>query len=229
MNFPLSVILPVMMKKGGPRTALYELCQKSQWPLPRFESVEQKIRWVNLWTFRSFGCKLLLLMVHLSFIDTYAYAYRHLSHVKMYIILVHLNSTHSCAVVRPQLRVAQEGRTRPYNLSRALHCTPLLIPLVSDWKEKCALIRRLHKILLHWSCFMSSKSVGCAAWRKCESMVLIWDYEQIGDHLASCTWISSWEAPFSSSCAVSYDMVQDPKFIGKPQPTIQNIPQTVQI
>lgn len=38
------VLLTVKMQKGGPRTALYELCKKSQWPMPSFVSTEQKPR-----------------------------------------------------------------------------------------------------------------------------------------------------------------------------------------
>lgn len=34
------VNLTVNMKKGGPRTALAELCQKSQWPMPRYDSTQ---------------------------------------------------------------------------------------------------------------------------------------------------------------------------------------------
>ncbi|XP_020248629.1 endoribonuclease Dicer homolog 3a [Asparagus officinalis] len=37
------VVLSVNMKKGGPRTALNELCQKSQWPRARFESESCKL------------------------------------------------------------------------------------------------------------------------------------------------------------------------------------------
>ncbi|XP_039124414.1 endoribonuclease Dicer homolog 3a-like isoform X1 [Dioscorea cayenensis subsp. rotundata] len=36
------VNLSVKMKKGGPRSALYELCKKSLWPMPIFESTEEK-------------------------------------------------------------------------------------------------------------------------------------------------------------------------------------------
>ncbi|KAJ0977945.1 hypothetical protein J5N97_013419 [Dioscorea zingiberensis] len=36
------VDLAVKMKKGGPRIALYELCRKSLWPMPIFESTEDK-------------------------------------------------------------------------------------------------------------------------------------------------------------------------------------------
>ncbi|XP_072998886.1 endoribonuclease Dicer homolog 3a isoform X1 [Typha latifolia] len=34
--------LTVKMQKGGPRTALYELCKRSQWPMPSFESTQEK-------------------------------------------------------------------------------------------------------------------------------------------------------------------------------------------
>ncbi|CAL9059918.1 unnamed protein product, partial [Musa banksii] len=30
------------MQKGGPRTALYELCKRCQWPMPSFETLEWK-------------------------------------------------------------------------------------------------------------------------------------------------------------------------------------------
>ncbi|PIN18424.1 hypothetical protein CDL12_08924 [Handroanthus impetiginosus] len=32
------------MKKGGPRTSLYALCKKLQWPMPTFNTMEQKSR-----------------------------------------------------------------------------------------------------------------------------------------------------------------------------------------
>ncbi|KAI5586099.1 hypothetical protein BDE02_06G190200 [Populus trichocarpa] len=32
------------MKKGGPRTALYDLCKKVQWPMPTFDTTETKSR-----------------------------------------------------------------------------------------------------------------------------------------------------------------------------------------
>ncbi|KAK9273818.1 hypothetical protein L1049_018629 [Liquidambar formosana] len=38
------VIASINMKKGGPRTCLYDLCKKSQWPMPEFESTEEKLR-----------------------------------------------------------------------------------------------------------------------------------------------------------------------------------------
>ncbi|XP_059458543.1 endoribonuclease Dicer homolog 3 [Corylus avellana] len=36
------VIPPINMKKGGPRTCLYVLCKKVQWPMPTFKSTEKK-------------------------------------------------------------------------------------------------------------------------------------------------------------------------------------------
>ncbi|KAK6129787.1 hypothetical protein DH2020_036494 [Rehmannia glutinosa] len=38
------VLPPIDMKKGGPRTSLYALCKKLQWPMPAFETIEQKSR-----------------------------------------------------------------------------------------------------------------------------------------------------------------------------------------
>ncbi|KAI3454024.1 hypothetical protein Pfo_010687 [Paulownia fortunei] len=38
------VLPPIDMKKGGPRTSLYALCKKLQWPMPAFETMEQKFR-----------------------------------------------------------------------------------------------------------------------------------------------------------------------------------------
>ncbi|OIW14956.1 hypothetical protein TanjilG_30675 [Lupinus angustifolius] len=38
------VIGSINMKKGGPRSALYELCKRLQWPLPEFDSTEYKDR-----------------------------------------------------------------------------------------------------------------------------------------------------------------------------------------
>ncbi|KAL3819081.1 hypothetical protein ACJIZ3_004986 [Penstemon smallii] len=40
----IPVVPPVEMKKGGPRTSLYALCKKLQWPMPTFEAMEQKFR-----------------------------------------------------------------------------------------------------------------------------------------------------------------------------------------
>ncbi|KAG1358569.1 putative Endoribonuclease Dicer [Cocos nucifera] len=41
MHDPEPVLLTVKIQKGGPRTALYELCKRWQWPMPSFESIEQ--------------------------------------------------------------------------------------------------------------------------------------------------------------------------------------------
>ncbi|KAK4422330.1 Endoribonuclease Dicer3a [Sesamum alatum] len=38
------VLPPIDMKKGGPRTSLYALCKKLQWPMPAFDPMEQKSR-----------------------------------------------------------------------------------------------------------------------------------------------------------------------------------------
>ncbi|KAF1865258.1 hypothetical protein Lal_00004632 [Lupinus albus] len=38
------VIGSINMKKGGPRSTLYELCKRLQWPLPEFDSTEYKDR-----------------------------------------------------------------------------------------------------------------------------------------------------------------------------------------
>ncbi|XP_057957753.1 endoribonuclease Dicer homolog 3a [Malania oleifera] len=38
------VIASIKMQKGGPRTSLYDLCKKQQWPLPSFKSIEHKSR-----------------------------------------------------------------------------------------------------------------------------------------------------------------------------------------
>ncbi|XP_027354883.1 endoribonuclease Dicer homolog 3a [Abrus precatorius] len=38
----IPVISSINMKKGGPRTTLYELCKKLQWPMPAFDSTEHK-------------------------------------------------------------------------------------------------------------------------------------------------------------------------------------------
>ncbi|GFP81473.1 endoribonuclease dicer homolog 3 [Phtheirospermum japonicum] len=40
----IPVVPPIEMKKGGPRTVLYALCKKLQWPMPSFETTEQKSR-----------------------------------------------------------------------------------------------------------------------------------------------------------------------------------------
>ncbi|KAA8546198.1 hypothetical protein F0562_003063 [Nyssa sinensis] len=41
-NIP--VIESIDMKKGGPRTSLYDLCKRLQWPMPTFKSAEHKSR-----------------------------------------------------------------------------------------------------------------------------------------------------------------------------------------
>ncbi|XP_052209161.1 endoribonuclease Dicer homolog 3a isoform X2 [Diospyros lotus] len=38
------VLASIDMKKGGPRTSLYSLCKKLQWPMPTFETTENKSR-----------------------------------------------------------------------------------------------------------------------------------------------------------------------------------------
>ncbi|XP_061374875.1 endoribonuclease Dicer homolog 3a isoform X2 [Gastrolobium bilobum] len=43
-NASVPVIASISMKKGGPRTTLYELCKRLQWPLPAFDSTEYKDR-----------------------------------------------------------------------------------------------------------------------------------------------------------------------------------------
>ncbi|CAJ1973600.1 unnamed protein product [Sphenostylis stenocarpa] len=40
----IPVNLSINMKKGGPRTTLYEVCRKLQWPVPAFDSTEYKDR-----------------------------------------------------------------------------------------------------------------------------------------------------------------------------------------
>lgn len=35
---------PINKNKGGPRTALYDVCKRKQWPLPKFEPTEEKSR-----------------------------------------------------------------------------------------------------------------------------------------------------------------------------------------
>ncbi|XP_020256312.1 endoribonuclease Dicer homolog 3b-like isoform X2 [Asparagus officinalis] len=39
-----SVALPIKMEKGGPRNSLFDLCRILQWPMPRFDSTEEKFR-----------------------------------------------------------------------------------------------------------------------------------------------------------------------------------------
>ncbi|GER32493.1 dicer-like 3 [Striga asiatica] len=43
-NADIPVLPPIEMKKGGPRIALYALCKQQQWPMPTFETTEQKSR-----------------------------------------------------------------------------------------------------------------------------------------------------------------------------------------
>ncbi|KAJ6793943.1 endoribonuclease Dicer-like protein 3a [Iris pallida] len=43
MEIDTPVALKVQKKKGGPRTALFQLCQRLQWPMPRFEPEERKL------------------------------------------------------------------------------------------------------------------------------------------------------------------------------------------
>ncbi|CAL5419477.1 unnamed protein product [Camellia sinensis] len=40
----IPVLSSINMKKGGPRTALYDLCKRLQWPMPTFKSTENKSR-----------------------------------------------------------------------------------------------------------------------------------------------------------------------------------------
>uniref|UniRef100_A0A5B7CE62 Uncharacterized protein n=1 Tax=Davidia involucrata TaxID=16924 RepID=A0A5B7CE62_DAVIN len=42
LNIP--AIASIDMKKGGPRTSLYDLCKRLQWPMPSFKSTENKSR-----------------------------------------------------------------------------------------------------------------------------------------------------------------------------------------
>ncbi|KAM0930615.1 hypothetical protein ACQ4PT_000868 [Festuca glaucescens] len=39
-----AVVLTLKMDKGGPRSALFKLCKRLQWPMPEFEFVEQRFR-----------------------------------------------------------------------------------------------------------------------------------------------------------------------------------------
>lgn len=48
-----SAISAINMKKGGPRTTLFELCKKQQWTMPTFDSTETKSRWNKLRSSRS--------------------------------------------------------------------------------------------------------------------------------------------------------------------------------
>ncbi|XP_028790121.1 endoribonuclease Dicer homolog 3a [Neltuma alba] len=43
-NDAIPVIASINMKKGGPRTTLFELCKRLQWPMPTFDSAELKQR-----------------------------------------------------------------------------------------------------------------------------------------------------------------------------------------
>lgn len=40
----IPVIAAVKAEKGGPRNSLYELCKKLQWPMPSFQTIEEKSR-----------------------------------------------------------------------------------------------------------------------------------------------------------------------------------------
>ncbi|KMS95354.1 hypothetical protein BVRB_009010 [Beta vulgaris subsp. vulgaris] len=40
----IPVIAAISTEKGGPRNSLYELCKRLQWPMPSFETIEQKSR-----------------------------------------------------------------------------------------------------------------------------------------------------------------------------------------
>ena len=42
-----SVVLTLKMDKGGARSALFFLCKRLQWPMPEFEFVEQRFRYVQ--------------------------------------------------------------------------------------------------------------------------------------------------------------------------------------
>ncbi|KAG1348107.1 putative Endoribonuclease Dicer [Cocos nucifera] len=44
LNEPEVPVLSMKNEKGGPRNALFELCAISRWPMPKFESTEQKFR-----------------------------------------------------------------------------------------------------------------------------------------------------------------------------------------
>ncbi|KZV28338.1 endoribonuclease Dicer3a [Dorcoceras hygrometricum] len=43
-DLDIPVLPPIKMNKGGPRTSLYDLCKKLQWPMPSFDTIEQKSR-----------------------------------------------------------------------------------------------------------------------------------------------------------------------------------------
>ncbi|XP_017229455.1 endoribonuclease Dicer homolog 3 isoform X2 [Daucus carota subsp. sativus] len=38
------LVKPINRNKGGPRIALYDVCRRTQWPLPKFETAEEKSR-----------------------------------------------------------------------------------------------------------------------------------------------------------------------------------------
>ncbi|XP_073304359.1 endoribonuclease Dicer homolog 3b isoform X1 [Primulina huaijiensis] len=63
-DFDIPVLPPINMKKGGPRTSLYDLCKKLQWPLPSFDTMEQKsrtlIQFGNIKGFNSFESEISL-------------------------------------------------------------------------------------------------------------------------------------------------------------------------
>lgn len=48
MTLVFAVTLSINMEKGGPRTSLYDLCRRLQWPMPTFQSTEQKSRLVYI-------------------------------------------------------------------------------------------------------------------------------------------------------------------------------------
>lgn len=68
-------------------------------------------------------------------------------------------------VWRLQKAMLPEKTMRSYSLYRVLQCI-YQIPVPSLCKEKCVQTRSLHKTLLHWSCFMSSRNKADAIWRK---------------------------------------------------------------
>ncbi|KDO73671.1 hypothetical protein CISIN_1g0003791mg, partial [Citrus sinensis] len=44
MTVGTPVVAPINMKKGGPRTSLFQLCKTMLWPMPTFETTESKSR-----------------------------------------------------------------------------------------------------------------------------------------------------------------------------------------
>ncbi|KAK4785139.1 hypothetical protein SAY86_001828 [Trapa natans] len=42
LDLPILVVGPIDMKKGGPRSSLYQLCKQQQWPMPTFDTTEEK-------------------------------------------------------------------------------------------------------------------------------------------------------------------------------------------